>query len=103
MGRYFGMRPAEVRDLLMTDFFMLDGFLLRHPPVDLLVAAYLGVKPQGRAERRADPTVMAKLNAEALEAMPARRRIKMIDQMPAFLRTPEKLQRIEEMRAAHGK
>ena len=102
MARYFGMRPAEVRDMWMTDFFMLDGFLLRHPPVDLLVAAYLGAKPQQRPGQRPDPALIAKLNAEALDAMPARRRVKTLDQMPAFLRTPEKMKRIEELRAQHG-
>ena len=79
---------------------MLDGFLLRHPPVDLLVAAYLGVKPK-TADGKAPKVTMrdaVRMNSEVLAEMPIRKNIKTLAQMPAFLRTPESLAMIEGMK-----
>ncbi len=76
---------------------MLDEFVVRYPPVDLLVAAYLGVKPKTKGGKAAKPTMReaARMNSEALSNMPVRKSIRTIDQMPAFLRTPEQLAMIE--------
>jgi hypothetical protein len=101
MARWYGMNPNETRAMLLTDFWMLDGFLLRHPPVDLLAAAYMGVKPPEKRGAKGKPAMreIARQNAEALRTMPPRKHVRTLDQMPAFLRTPEKLAAIEKMRA----
>jgi hypothetical protein len=85
--------------MLLTDVWMLDGFFARHPPVDLLVAAYLGFKAPA-----ATPTMTRRqanrANTEALAALPPRRneKTKTLAQMPAFLRTPQQLEMIEGMK-----
>jgi hypothetical protein len=83
--------------MLITDFWMLDGFIERHPPVDVLIAAHLGYKS---AAQRKKPSAReaARMNSEALAAMPPRRNVRSILQMPAAARTPEMLQVIANMR-----
>jgi hypothetical protein len=83
----------------ITDFWMLDGFMASFPPADILVAAYLGYKPQKQRGRGQKPSMRdaAKMNSEALAKMPVRRNVKTLADMPAFLRTPDQLKLIEEM------
>ena len=95
MARYFGMRPAEVRAMWMTDFFMLDGFLERHPPVDLIAAAYFGVKPKEHRRGRMSMKEAAKVNAKGLSVMPPRN----LAQLPERLQRPEVAALIEKMKA----
>ena len=68
---------------------------------DILVAAYLGYKPRKQRGKGAKPSIKeaAKLNSEALAKMPVRRNIKTLAQMPAFLRTPDQLKMIDDLRA----
>jgi hypothetical protein len=78
---------------------MLDGFIADYPPVDLLVAAYLGVKPKPKGPiPKVSMREAVRMNSEALAKMPMRKNIKTIDQMPAFLRTPEQMAMIEGMK-----
>ena len=84
--------------MLLTDVWMLDGFLVRHPPVDLLVAGWMGhksVAANGKPDRRS----AIKTNTEAFAALPPRKKVRTIDQMPAFLRTPEQLKMIAGAKA----
>ena len=86
--------------MLLTDFWMLDGFMAAHPPADILIAAYLGYKAPAWDGKRRKVSVReaARMNSEALSKMPPRRNVKQLAQMPAFLRTPEQLKMIEDMR-----
>lgn len=92
MARYYGMRLAEVRAMLWTDFFMLDGFLERHPPIDLIAAAYFGVKPK---RGKMSIKEAAKVNARGLSVMPPRK----LAVLPERLQRPEIAALIEKMRA----
>jgi hypothetical protein len=94
MVRWHGYKPAEVRAMLLTDFWMLDGFLARHPPLDISIAAYLGVHSQRKG--RMTPKEAARVNAKALAQLPARRNAQ---PLPARLRTPEHLALLEKMKA----
>ena len=100
MARWFGYTLSEIDALLLTDVWMLDRFLARHPPVDMLVASYLGYKQPGEKGKLRKPNrhEAARANAEALAAMPPRRNVKTLAQMPEFLRTPEKMKMLEETR-----
>ena len=86
--------------MLLTDFWMLDGFMAAHPPADILIAAYLGYKAPAWDGKRRKVSVReaARMNSEALAKMPPRRNVKQLAQMPAFLRTPEQLKMIDDMR-----
>lgn len=86
--------------MLLTDFQHLDGFLADHPPLDILAAAWLGVKPAG-AQKKPSIREAGRMNSEALAQahVPAPKRLKQLADMPAFLRTPEQLKMIESMRA----
>lgn len=78
---------------------MLDGFIAEHPPTDLLVAAYLGFKPKDKGDRRkVSMREAVRMNTSTLSKMPMRRNVKTLAQMPAFLRTPEQMAMIEEMK-----
>ena len=106
MARWYGMKLAEIRAMTLIDFWMLDGFLARHPPVDLIAAsaaAHFGLQRQKQsgtaAPERPSMHTAARANREGLAQMPPRRKVKSLDQMPAFLRTPEKLAEIERMKA----
>lgn len=99
MARWYGYSLKRTRKLLITEFFMLDGFLARHPPLDMLEAWKVGykapdltgAKPSGKHKRR--------VNSEALAALPPRKKTKTLAQMPAFLRGPESLAMIEGLKA----
>jgi hypothetical protein len=86
----------------LTDFWMLDAFMAEHPPADILVAAYLGYRAPGRDGKRGRPSMReaARMNSEALAKMPPRRNVRKLADMPAFLRTPEQLKMIEDVRQA---
>jgi hypothetical protein len=98
MGRWFGYTLAETRAMTLEEVHMLDGFLLRHPPVDVLVAAYLGYKEPGKADAKVTRREALKMNSEALDAMPPRRHVKTLAQKPAFVRTPDFLKLVDDLR-----
>jgi hypothetical protein len=79
---------------------MLDAFVVEYPPTDLLVAAYLGLKPKTKDGRAPKVSMReaVRMNSQALAEMPARKNVRTLDQMPAFLRTPEQLAMIEGMK-----
>lgn len=77
---------------------MLEEFTVRHPPADLLVASYFEYKPGGKPNRKQ----AARENASALSAIPPKMMaasMKSIDQMPAFVRSPEMLEVMAKLRA----
>ena len=84
--------------MLLTDFLHLEGYLADHPPLDILAAAWLGIKPKDSGKK---PTIReaARMNSEVLAQLPAQRRVKQLADMPAFLRTPEQLAMIDSVRA----
>ena len=86
--------------MLLTDFWRLDAFMGIYPPADILVAAYLGYKAPDATGKRRKVSVReaARMNSEALSKMPPRRNVKTLAQRPAFLRTPEQLKMIDDMR-----
>lgn len=98
MARWYGYTLEKTRGLLLTEFWMLDAFLARYPPVDLLVAAYLGFKRPG-ADSAKSLSEAKRMNTEALKSMPPRRNVRTLAQMPAFLRTPDQLKWIEGLKA----
>jgi hypothetical protein len=88
--------------MLLTDVWMLDEFFAQHPPVDLLVAAYLGFKSPGR-DGKVSTQQARRANSEVLAALPPRKNVRKLADMPAFLRTPDHLAMIEKMKADfHG-
>ncbi len=40
-----GYTPAEIDEMTISDFDMLADYWSSHPPLHLLVGAYLGIKP----------------------------------------------------------
>lgn len=85
--------------MLLTDVWMLDAFLARHPPVDLLAAAYMNWKPLHSSQTEVSRRDARKANSEALASLPPRRKTKTLAQMPAFLRSPDQLAMIEKVQA----
>ena len=85
--------------MLLTDFWMLDGFMAAHPPADILIAAYLGYKAPAWDGKRRKVSVReaARMNSEALSKMPPRRNVRKLADMPAFLRTPDQMKMIADM------
>jgi hypothetical protein len=99
MARWHGYTMDQTRKMLLTDFWLLDRFLLRHPPADLIVAAYLGIKTPSRSGSRRGIGSMrdaAKINAKALGQLPQRKKP---GELPARLRNPETLAIMERMKA----
>ena len=84
--------------MLITDFWMLDAFMSVYPPADILVAAYLGYKSPEAKGKRPSFREAARMNSEALAKMPPRQKIRKLAEMPAFLRTPDQLKMIEDLR-----
>ena len=82
--------------MLLTTVWERDAFLVVHPPVDLLAAAYLGYKAPLAARSLHDAR---KANTEALAKLPPQKNRKTLAQMPAFLRTPEMMAMYEKSRA----
>lgn len=86
--------------MLLPDVWAMDSFFAKHPPVDLLVAAYLGFKAPEKADQKTvSARERARKNAQALMQMPPRKNVKNLSEMPEFLRTPEKMAAIERMKA----
>lgn len=75
---------------------MLNEFTVDYPPADLLIAAYMGIKPRGQQAGRQQAM---KDNAAALKSVPLPRGSKTIEQMPEFIRTPEMMALIQKMKA----
>lgn len=83
--------------MLLTDFWLLDGFLAVYPPADVLLAARWGYKPPEQDGKKLSLREAARMNSEALSKMPVRKNIRTLSQMPAFLRTPDQLKMIADM------
>ena len=103
MIRWFGYTLRQVDEMLLIDVWMLDGFIARCPPLDLLVAWHLGYRQPDRQTEKGKPAKIdrreiAKHNAKELAKLPPRRGLRTLDQMPDFLRTPEKMKMLEETR-----
>jgi hypothetical protein len=91
----------RVRSVLLTDFWLLDRFILNHPPIDVLMAARYGYRAPASEDDphpRPSPREAARMNSEALAQLPMRKKIKKLAEMPAFLRTPDQLKMVEEMK-----
>jgi hypothetical protein len=87
--------------MLLTDVWLLQGFLGQHPPVDLLFAAFIGWKTEPTAPTAGSLKEARKANSQALATLPPRKgkaKTRTLEQMPAFLRTPDQLKMVEEMR-----
>jgi hypothetical protein len=74
---------------------MLDNFLVEHPPVDLLAAAYFGYKSPTTAGQARNIREAAKQNSAVLGGLHLGAKAK----MPEFLRTPETKALLEKMKA----
>ena len=78
----------------------LEEFLVEHPPADWLIAAYLGYKAPGskvrniREAAQANSSVLGDMGKSGVKLQR-----KNLLQMPAYLRSPEKLAMIEKMKA----
>lgn len=86
--------------MLLSDVAVLNQSFVQYPPVDLLVASYLGYKsPDAQGEMGLQQARRA--NGTALKALPfTSGKMKTIDQMPEYVRSPEKMALIERMKAA---
>jgi hypothetical protein len=92
------MAIRDIDELLMSDWAMLNDSFIQQPPVDLLVAWYLNYKSPVRDGRNLREA--GRLNADALREMPMlARKTQSFDQMPSFLKTPEKMALIAKMKA----
>ena len=98
MARWYGYSLATTRELLITEFFMLDGFLARHPPLDLLEAARLGFKSPDASPALTNRQAI-RANTKALAQLPPRKRAKTIKSLPAYVNTPEHQALIAEVKA----
>ena len=85
--------------MTLPEVWAMERFWAKYPPVDLLVAAYLGFKPPAENKRMSRRDA-ARANAEAMNALPPRRNQVGLEKMPAFLRTPEMLKALEEWKSA---
>jgi hypothetical protein len=83
---------VSARDVLMPDYWRMERFLMRHPPVDLLVASYLGYKPPRNIEGRPDLRHVSRANSEAMRGVPLR-----VSPTPKNL-TPEMQKIIDDMK-----
>ena len=94
--------------MLLTDVWRLDSFLVRHPPVDMLVAGWMKYEPPAeRGSNVVDIREAAKHNRQAMASLPVQLqprvgKLPTLDKMPAFLRAPEHLAMIERVRANAG-
>jgi hypothetical protein len=89
--------------MTFDDFWMLDGFFAQHPPVDLLVAAYLGYKAPvkgAKSLREAGRVNSEALNSPMMSLAIPKGRTKSLAQMPDWVRSPEKMALIEKMKAS---
>lgn len=83
---------------------MLYDNLVEEPPADWLLASYLGYKPPGKAgaaprnvreAARHNSSMLGEIHAQGVKTGRART----LAQMPAYLRTPEKMAMVEKMRS----
>lgn len=85
--------------MLLSDVDVLNRSFVQHPPVDLLVAAYLGYKSPELSSGKVNPHHARQLNSGVL-ATPGftSAKMKTIDQMPEFIRSPAKMELIARMK-----
>lgn len=95
LARWFHYTLPEIDAMTLSDYWMLNRFLTKHPPVDLLVAGYLGYQEPGKPTKRA----AARGNAAALAEMPKHVRAAKLPAMPAHLQTPDMLKLMQEVKA----
>lgn len=99
--------------MYLKDFWLMERFYARYPPVDILVAAYVGYEAQGAKEEKKSVRQAARSNSAALRSTfhprvdatfgdllkPRGRGGKTLADMPAYLRTPEKMAMMAKMKA----
>jgi hypothetical protein len=91
----------------LTEFSRQERFWVQHPPVSILVAAYLRYEPPTSSGRKTTREA-ARANSNSMQAIVhpkigtfgqfMQRGSKTLDQMPAYLRGPEKMAMIAEMK-----
>ena len=98
------MTFREVDELTLAEWSVLNRSFIEQPPTDLLVAAYLGYKSPlaSRNIREAGRANSEALNSKLMSMAMGKGRRKTIDQMPAYLRTPEKMALIARMKEEMG-
>jgi hypothetical protein len=100
--RYFHCSMAAVDEMTFDDYWMLDADLIERPPVDWLVASYLGYKGNKTAAANASKREAMKANAQLLKDGQQKHSLpqftKTLDQLPAFLRAPEMMDLIAQMK-----
>jgi hypothetical protein len=95
--------------MTLWEWNSLNRSFVEHPPVDLLVASYLGYKAPAKSSGNSLRD-RARTNAQALQTTihPAigtlgdlfnRKGTKTLDQMPEWVRGPEKMALIAQMKA----
>lgn len=86
--------------MTLADVAILNESFIQYPPADLLVAGYLGYKAPN-AGGQAGLQQSRQANSAALKAIPfTTGKMKTLDQMPEYLRSPAKMALIERMKAA---
>ena len=84
---------------------MIDNFFVQHPPADLFLAAryqYKPPTPQGKAlsYREAARANSQSLGSPTMAGAVSKVKTRTLEQMPAWVRSPEKLALIAKMKAA---
>jgi hypothetical protein len=91
--------------MYLDEWNSLNQSLIDHPPTDLLVAAYLGYKSPIRDAKNLRDAGRANsdaLNSPLMSAAMPKARMKTIDQMPEYVRSPAKMALIAKMKAEMG-
>lgn len=83
--------------MTLADVGMLNKSFVQHPPVDLLVASYLGYKSPDEKDSDVSVKHARRANSQAMKTIPFGK-MKSIEQMPDFVRSPEKLAMIERLK-----
>jgi hypothetical protein len=86
--------------MLLTEVWMLDKFLTRFPPTDLLMAGQLNYKaPEPTASDVSSMAAAKRSNSAYMKELPPRRNVMTLEQIPARFRGPDMLAVIERMKA----
>lgn len=101
MARWFGYRLEEIGRMRLNEVWLLDRFLSRYPPADLFVAAWFKYQPpaeKGAKRKSVDRRTAIRENSEVLAKLPIRKNAPRLENMPAFVRTPEMIELVGKMR-----
>lgn len=89
--------------MLLSEWAVLNDSFIEQPPVDLLVAAYIGYKSPIKNSRNLSEAARANseaLNSKLMSAAIPKARMKSLAQMPEYVRSPAKMELIEKMKRA---